>query len=147
MIELGVALTALSAISSAVSQGKELFEVGSQLDTFFNAQSKIQKATHDTKSKVWKDPELWSEFQANERLKREITTLREVMIYSGRPGLWGDWLQWQSDAKKRREEAEKELQRQAIKRQKVIGEAFHVFAITSISLLGIFSVLYVIVTY
>ena len=36
MIELGVALTALSAISSAVSQGKELFEVGSQLDTFFN---------------------------------------------------------------------------------------------------------------
>ena len=105
MIELGVALTALSAISSAVSQGKELFEVGSQLDTFFNAQSKIQKATHDTKSKVWKDPELWSEFQANERLKREITTLREVMIYRGRPGLLGDWLQWQSDSKKRREEA------------------------------------------
>ena len=62
-------------------------------------------------------------------------------------------MQWSSDINKfiaitaNREEAEKELQRQAIKRQKVIGEAFHVFAITSISLLGIFSVLYVIVTY
>ena len=76
MIELGVALTALSAISSAVSQGKELFEVGSQLDTFFNAQSKIQKATHDKKYNGWKDQELWSEFQENERLTREITKLR-----------------------------------------------------------------------
>jgi hypothetical protein len=41
-----------------------------------------------------------------------------MMIYSGRGGLWQDWLKFQSDAKRKREEAERQ---KVLRKQRIIG--------------------------
>ena len=55
---------------------------------------------------------------ALESIKKQEESLREMMIYQGRAGLWTDWLKFQLDAKKRREAAERE---RVLKRQRFIG--------------------------
>jgi len=55
---------------------------------------------------------------ALEKLKKQEEELKQMMIYSGRGGLWTDWLKFQSDAKRRREEAERE---KVLKKQRIIN--------------------------
>ena len=54
---------------------------------------------------------------ALEQLKKQEEELREMMIYQGRAGLWTDWLKFQLEAKKKREEAERQ---KVLKRQRMI---------------------------
>jgi len=57
------------------------------------------------------------EFMALEQLKKQEEELREMMIYQGRAGLWTDWLKFQLEAKKKREEAERQ---KFLKKQRII---------------------------
>ena len=43
---------------------------------------------------------------ALERIKEQEDELKQWMIYAGRPGLWGDWVKFQKDARVARREAE-----------------------------------------
>ena len=43
---------------------------------------------------------------ALERIKEQEDELKQWMIYAGRPGLWGDWVKFQKDARVSRREAE-----------------------------------------
>jgi hypothetical protein len=54
---------------------------------------------------------------ALEVLKNQEIELREMMQWQGRAGMWTDWLKFQSDAKRKREEAERE---KVLKRQRFI---------------------------
>jgi hypothetical protein len=54
---------------------------------------------------------------ALEKLKQQEAELRQMMIYQGRGGLWDDWMQFQVEARKKREKAEAEAR---LKRQKRI---------------------------
>ena len=38
--------------------------------------------------------------------------LRQTMIWGGRPGMWDDWLAFQKEAKRQREEAERIARKQ-----------------------------------
>ena len=53
---------------------------------------------------TWKN--LW-----RSKMREADEQLRQIMIYAGRPGLWGDWQRFQAQARKdrirAREEAEK----------------------------------------
>jgi hypothetical protein len=41
-----------------------------------------------------------------------------MMIYSGRGGLWDDWLKFQSDAKRKREEAARQ---KVLRKRRIVG--------------------------
>ena len=64
---------------------------------------------------------------ALERIKEQEDELKQWMIYAGRPGLWGDWVKFQKDARVARREAEMAAER---KRKETIDLIIVVLAIT-----------------
>ena len=68
------------------------------------------------------------EFMALEQLKKQEQELRNMMIYQGRGGMWDDWMQFQVEARKKREAAEAA---ERLKRQKRI-EALKTFGMITL---------------
>ena len=110
--ELMVANAAFSAIKETINNGGDLLAAGQKLFEYFDAKSTIQKKAREGGMKS--DLE---EFMALEKLKQQEQELRQMMIYQGRGGLWDDWLQFQVEARKKREKEEAEAK---LKRQKRI---------------------------
>jgi hypothetical protein len=109
--ELMVANAAFSAIKETINNGGDLIAAGQKLFDYFDAKSTIQKKAKEGGMKS--DLE---EFMALEKLKQQEAELRQMMIYQGRGGLWDDWMQFQVEARKKREKAEAEAKLKRMKR-------------------------------
>jgi len=114
LVELAAANAAFAVIKEAVANGGDILAAGQHLFSYFDSKAAIQKKAAEGGNKS--DME---EFMALEQLKRQEEQLRELMIYMGRPGLWTDWLKFQSDAKKRRDAA---ARAEELKRQKFLEQ-------------------------
>jgi hypothetical protein len=118
LVELAAANAAFAVIKEAVQNSGELMNAGQALFSYFDQKSTIQKR-YEEKAKNSKSNDM-EEFFALEQLKKQETELRELMQYVGRAGLWDDWLQFQKQAKQKREEARKAELRAAAKRKAAI---------------------------
>jgi hypothetical protein len=114
LAELAVANAAFAVIKEAVANSGDIMAAGDALFKYFDSKAEIQKKAA---AKGGSDRGDLEEFMALEQLKIQEESLREMMIYQGRAGLWTDWLKFQLDAKKRREAAERE---KVLKRQRMI---------------------------
>jgi hypothetical protein len=132
LVELAAANAAFAVIKEAVQNSGELMNAGQALFQYFDSKSAIQKK-YEAKAKNSKSNDM-EEFFALEQLKKQETELRETMQYLGRAGLWDDWLQFQKQAKQKREEARKAELRAAAKRKATIIAGLMWAAI--VSLLG-----------
>lgn len=144
--EIGVAVAAYKTIRSAVESGKELIDCGKAVDAFFDSKSNIQKAVNATQKTKggYKDHDLWTEFQNLNKIKAMEKELYEVCIYAGRPNLWPDWLEFQKQAKERRDKVEKQLEAEAYKRRKVLNEIFQTFFLTLVGI-GVIAIIFAVV--
>jgi len=133
LVELAAANAAFAVIKEAVQNSGDLMNAGQALFSYFDQKSAIQKKYED-KAKNSKSNDM-EEFFALEQLKKQETELRETMQYLGRAGLWDDWLQFQKQAKQKREEARKAELRAAAKRKATIIAGLMWAAI--VSLLGV----------
>jgi hypothetical protein len=114
LAELALANAAFSVIKEAVANSGDIMNAGQALFQYFDNKAVIQKKAS---SKGGSDRGDLEEFMALEQLKKQEEELREMMIYQGRAGLWTDWLKFQLEAKKKREEAERQ---RVLKRQRMI---------------------------
>jgi len=131
LAELAIANAAFAVIKEAVANSGDIMAAGESLFKYFDTKAEIQKKAN---SKGGSDRGDLEEFMALESLKKNEESLREMMIYQGRPGLWTDWLKFQLEAKKKREAAERE---RVLKKQRIIGRIKDVFMIMLIvALLG-----------
>ena len=105
LLELAAANAAFAVIKEAVQNSGDIMNAGQALFQYFDNKDAIQKKAN---AKGGPDRGDLEEFMALEKLKQQEEELKQMMIYSGRGGLWQDWLKFQSDAKRKREEAEKE---------------------------------------
>jgi hypothetical protein len=120
LVELAAANAAFAVIKEAVQNSGELMNAGQALFQYFDSKSAIQKK-YEAKAKNSKSNDM-EEFFALEQLKKQETELRETMQYLGRAGLWDDWLQFQKQAKQKREEARRaELKAAAARKAKIIA--------------------------
>ena len=110
--ELMAANAAFAVIKETINNGGDLLSAGQKLFDYFDNKSAIQKKAKEGGMKS--DLE---EFMALEKLKQQEAELRQMMIYQGRGGLWDDWMQFQVEARKKREKAEAEAR---LKRQRRI---------------------------
>lgn len=115
LLELAAANAAFSVIRECVQNTGDIMSAGDALFKYFDNKDAIQKKAA---AKGGSDRGDLEEFMALEQLKIREAELKQMMIYSGRAGLWTDWLKFQSDAKRRREEAERE---KVLKKQRIIG--------------------------
>ena len=114
LLELAAANAAFAVIKEAVQNSGDIMNAGQALFQYFDNKAEIQKKAA---AKGGSDRGDLEEFMALEKLKQQEEELREMMIYQGRAGLWTDWLKFQLDAKKRREEAERQ---KFLKKQRII---------------------------
>ena len=109
LAEIAAANAAFALIKTALSNGKELYDVAEATTSYFDNKSAIAK-----KAKRGGKKEELECFMQLEKLKDEEVWLKEYMIYAGRADMWPDWLQYQADCKRTRERTERlRLQKRA----------------------------------
>jgi hypothetical protein len=115
LVELAAANAAFAVIKEAVQNSGDLMNAGQAIFQYFDSKSTIQKKYED-KAKNAKTNDI-EEFFALEQLKKQETELREMMQWQGRAGMWADWLEFQKQAKQKRDEARRAELRKAAKRK------------------------------
>jgi hypothetical protein len=116
--ELMAANAAFAVIKEAVQNSGDLMNAGNAIFQYFDSKSAIQKKYED-KARKAKTNDI-EEFFALEQLKKQETELREMMQWQGRAGMWTDWLEFQKQAKQKRDEARKaELRAAAARKAKI----------------------------
>ena len=115
LAELAAANAAFDVIKQTLANGKEIYDAGEALAIYFGLKTEIQKKAHQHgyKSDI-------AAFMAAEQLAAKETELKEMMIYQGRGGMWDDWLKFQAEVKRSREEEERERNLAKAKRRKMI---------------------------
>jgi hypothetical protein len=121
LAELAAANAAFAVIKTTIANGRELSSAATAIGNFLSAKSAIASKADKRKNSFWHkvNPQKgndFEEFMALEEIKQKEEELKQYMIWAGRPGLWNDWLQFQRDARVRRqkEAAERELARQRL---------------------------------
>lgn len=130
LAELAAANAAFAVIKEAINNGGELAAVGAKVGEYFGLKSTLSKKAN----KGGSDSE---EFWALEALRKQEEELKTLMIYQGRPGLWYDWLKFQSQKKKEREEEERQKQLKIVRRKELLYEVFMGLLISIIGISGI----------
>ena len=113
--ELAAANAAFDVIKQSIQNGKEIWEAGEAAAEYFGLKTEIQKRAHEHGYKS----DLQA-FMAAEQLKKQEDELKNIMIWQGRGGMWQDWLQFQADMKKSREEAERKKRLARAQRKKFL---------------------------
>ena len=121
--ELAVCNAAFAVIKEAISNGRELYDCANAATSYFDNKSAIaKKVAANGKSDM-------QAFMALEKLKEQEEWLREYMIYAGRADMYTDWLSFQSECKKSRAEAERQV---AIKKRKQIEMFLQVLSVIGV---------------
>lgn len=100
--ELMAANAAFAAIKAAVQNGKEIVDVASKVGEYVNATEDLRRKGERKKRSPFHSGGDLEEFIHLERLKQQEEQLKQIMIWSGRPGLWSDWQRFQAEARKER---------------------------------------------
>lgn len=102
LAEVQAANAALSAITGAIQNGKDIGDIAGSCAEYFNTKSVIARRSNKRGSKS--QIQTFMEF---EKLRKQEYRLREIMIYQGDPGMWDRWLKFQSECKRARALEEK----------------------------------------
>jgi hypothetical protein len=124
LAELAAANAAFAIIKQTIANGKEIYDAGNAASSYFDNKNKIQRKLRQKGNRS--DIE---EFFALEKMKEQEQELQQLMIYAGRPGLWDDWLKFQSDAKRERDRQELLRQKAAIERAAQLKQLAMIFTV------------------
>ena len=108
LAELAAANAAFDVIKQTLANGREIYDAGEALAKYFGLKAEIAKKAHQHgyKSDI-------AAFMAAEQLNAKEAELKEMMIYQGRGGMWDDWVRFQAEMKRSRDE--EELQERKLK--------------------------------
>ena len=119
LAELAAANAAFDVIKQTLANGKEIYDAGEALAKYFGLKAEIAKKAHQHgyKSDI-------VAFMAAEQLALKENELREMMIYQGRGGMWDDWVRFQAEMKRSRDEEELQIRKAKFARKKRIVDIF-----------------------
>ena len=125
LAELAAANAAFSVIKQTLANGRELASAGKAIAQFVNAEDELQKRGNKKKNSFWRKVggnagDDLEEFMALEQLRAKKAELESAMKLYGRPGLHSDWVRFQVEARKKRQQQAEEIKR---KREQIIEYA------------------------
>jgi len=129
LAEIAAANAAFAAIKMAIKNGREIADVASQVGKYVNATEDLRKRGEKKRRGVGGTD--LEEFMHLEKLKQQEEELKQLMIYTGRPGLWHDWIKFQAQARKDRLAA-------AEKRRKKIQNWIEIGTVAILCIVGLF---------
>ena len=136
LAELAIANAAFAVIKTAVQNSGDILDAAGSLTQYFDSKSSLQKKVNE-KGGNKSDMEEWMALQKFEAYETE---LKELLIYYGKPGQWDSWLQFQAEAKRKREADAKEQARAIFKRRQEIWGWINGVLITICLATGLFAV-------
>ena len=113
LAELMAANAAFAVIKTSLQNGSEIASCGAKLGEYFGLKAELSKKA----SAKGIDSE---EFWALEALRESEAELKTLLIYSGRAGLYDDFLAHQAQKKRERDQAEREKALAIYKRKQLI---------------------------
>ena len=134
---ISTANAAIGAVKEMIGNGRDLMDCGKELGDYFSAKSEIQKQANPS----GKGSDLEA-FFALEKLKQQEQELKEMMIYSGRGGMWDDWLLFQAEQKRKRDDQAKQILIAKTKRKKkihdwIVGVVVSVAILSGVGAIGV----------
>ena len=114
LAELAAFTAAMKTVEGTIRAGKSLASaaksIGQMAESKDTLHQKLQKKKNSPFSRqVEADLE---EFMALEQIREAEAQLKQIMIYTGRAGLHGDFLKYQADARKARKAAQLKAQKE-----------------------------------
>lgn len=129
LAEIAAANAAFAVIKTAINNGREIADVAGKVGEYVDATETLRRKA-DKKKRRTGSADL-EEFMHLEKLKQQEEELKQLMIYTGRAGLWHDWIRFQAQARKNRLAAERE-------RKKRIEDIINTLVISFLIVLGMF---------
>jgi hypothetical protein len=112
LAELAACNAAFSIVKKFVQNGRSIADCASQIGIIAGSKDKLQKKMQKKRTgfmgtlRPQQATDL-EEFMALESIKESEAELKQLMIYTGRAGLWDSWLMFQKEARVNRREADK----------------------------------------
>ena len=113
---VAAANAAYSVVKKAIQNGKELHSCAKAISQFTHASDDLRKSHEQKKRSIWtkfmgKQDDDLETFMHLEAIKEKENELKQMMIYLGRPGLHSDWVKYQVEARKRRQQEAEDKKR------------------------------------
>ena len=122
LAELAIANAAFEVIKTAVSNGKEVFELGDHLAKFSDAGREIDHKARMAKRGLEQESDL-EIFMAQEAMRNKRDQLKELMVRT-RHMMWDDFLRFEGEQQKARLKAQREEERKRAERTEFIITSF-----------------------
>lgn len=120
LAELAAANAAFAIIKKAVQNTGDIAKAGRAISDFVIAKEELQRKGNKKKRSGVRSSDL-EEFMALEAIRQKELQLKQIMIYTGRPGLWQDWQRFQAEARKERRVREELARRRRAEIMDAIG--------------------------
>ena len=117
--ELAAANAAFAVLKTTIQNGKRII-AGRALGQFLSAKEDIEREATKQRARGNTGSDLEC-FLALEKIKEQEKTLKEMMIYAGRPGMWKDYQKFCEQAKDGRAAAKKAAAKKAAEIREKIG--------------------------
>ena len=113
LAELAIINGAIATIKTTIAHGHDLSKAASSIAKFVTAEEDIRERANAKKNSMFskllgKDTGDFEEFIHLEEISQKREELREILQLYGRPGMYNDWVKYQSEARKKRQEAREE---------------------------------------
>ena len=120
LAELSIINGAIATIKTTIAHGHDLSKAAGAIAKFVTAEEDIRERANAKKNSMFskllgKDTGDFEEFMHLEEISQKREELREILQLYGRPGMYNDWVKYQTEARKKRQEA-KEEQKKAFER-------------------------------
>jgi len=131
LAELAAANAAFGVIKQAISNSKELADVGKSIASFVGAEESLKARAEKKKKSPWnkilgKDSTDFEEFLALEKIEQQKAALQSHMRLYGRPGMYDAWVEYQAKARTARKEAQRQREKE---RQEMIEVLVWIFIV------------------
>ena len=134
LAELAAANAAFGVIKKAISNSRELADVGKSIAAFVGAEDELREKADKKQKSPWnklvgKEATEFEEFMALEKIRQQKDQLRSLMRLYGRPGLYDSYVEFCAKARKARKEALKQRQKEAEELREILTWVFVVVVV------------------
>jgi hypothetical protein len=120
LAELAAANAAFAVIKKTVQNSGDIMRAGKAIGDLMSAKEELQRRGNQKRARGVGGNDL-SEFLALEEIKQRESDIKQMMILSGRPGLWRDYQKFCEEAKDGRAKARMRATRRRKDLQEKIG--------------------------
>lgn len=120
--ELMIANQCLDVLKKTVMSGRDIMSAGKAISKFVQAEEELQARGNAKKNSIWRriggsDGSDLEEFMALEQIAAKKAELRSMMQLYGRGGMYNDFVRFQAEQRKKRQEA---IEDQRKRRQRLV---------------------------